>query len=99
MVDTERIELSSSRCKREVLPLNDVPTNLVPAVGIEPTPSALSERRPPGDPGRHEAHRENPTRFTAVQVRPIASNACRPQIYCTQARESNPVPHLHHTPH
>ena len=27
LVDTERIELSSSRCKREVLPLNDIPTN------------------------------------------------------------------------
>ena len=27
LVEMERIELSSSRCKREVLPLNDIPTN------------------------------------------------------------------------
>ena len=80
LVDTERIELSSSRCKREVLPLNDVPTNLVPAVGIEPTPSALSERRPPGEPGRFGGQRENRPRFTALQVRRIASNACRPNL-------------------
>jgi hypothetical protein len=39
--------------------LNDVPINLVPAVGIEPTPSALSERRPPGEPGRYGGQREN----------------------------------------
>jgi hypothetical protein len=94
MVDTERIELSSSRCKREVLPLNDVPTNLVPAVGIEPTPSALSERRPPGEPGRYGGQRENRTRFTALQVRRIASNACRPQIFGAKAANRTRVASL-----
>ena len=94
LVEMERIELSSSRCKREILPLNDVPTNLVPAVGIEPTPSALSERRPPGEPGRYGGQRENRTRFTALQVRRIASNACRPQIFGAKAANRTRVASL-----
>jgi hypothetical protein len=40
MVEMIRIELTSARCKRAVLPLNDVPTiELERVVGLEPTSS------------------------------------------------------------
>jgi hypothetical protein len=93
LVEMERIELSSSRCKREVLPLNDIPT-LVPADGIEPPSARLSDASPTGELRWYGGQRENRTRFTALQVLRIASNACRPQISGAKAANRTRVASL-----